>query len=240
MKQRPQIGRNRAIGREFVKDISLNFDELDDRIAAKPAPVQDQSGIVDSRSCHRHGNLVPARDSLAPMAQAHEFVHAFDGFELCFEPTMPIAPGVFVEARFGEMSADAVVDLPGGELGMFAQRLSHGCDNAFGMSPVSFAVEANRATSAFMANESAFVDWKDFWMFLREPDGWRGGGCRENDFDAGPAEYVHHATQPTEVAFTFFAVADAPNEFADANDVNAGRSHHLGIAFPGGFWIIGS
>src|ERR1051326_3094044 len=186
MEQRTQVGGDRAVGREFVQNVGLDFHELNDGIAAETAPVQNEGRVVDGRRRHWHGNLVPTGDNLAPVAEAHEFVHALDGLKFCFEPAVPVAPGIFVEAGFGEMAADAVVDLPGDELGMLAQGLSHGGDDAFGMVPIGFGIEANGAASAFVANQATFVNRQNFGMFLSEPNGRCGSGSGKNDLDPGP------------------------------------------------------
>ena len=239
MEQRTQVGGDRAVGREFVQNVGLDFHELNDGIAAETAPVQNEGRVVDGRRRHWHGNLVPTGDNLAPVAEAHEFVHALDGLKFCFEPAVPVAPGIFVEAGFGEMAADAVVDLPGDELGMLAQGLSHGGDDAFGMVPIGFGIEANGAASAFVANQATFVNRQNFGMFLSEPNGRCGSGSGKNDLDAGPAENVHYPAKPAKVAFGFFRLADAPGEFANADDVDAGGGHQLRIALPCGLGIVG-
>ncbi len=43
---------------------------------------------------------------------------------------------------------------------------------------------------------------------------------------------VHDAAQPGEIKFAFFGFAEAPGEFADADDVDAGLGHQFGVHVP--------
>src|ERR1051325_7876726 len=239
MEERPQICGDRTIGRDFVENVGLDFYELDDGIAAETAPIEDQRGIMDGRRGHGHGDLVPTGDDLAPMAQAHEFVHALDSFEFGFEPAVPVASRVFIETGLGDMAADAVVDLPGDKLWILPEGFSHGLDDAFGMVPIGFGVKADCTAGAFVAHQAAFIDRENLRMLFGEPDGRRSGRSGEHDLDAGFAEDIHYPAEPTEITFAFFRFANAPGEFTDTNDIDAGRSHHLRITFPGGLRISG-
>ena len=49
---------------------------------------------------------------------------------------------------------------------------------------------------------------------------------------------VHDAAQPEEIVFAFLGFADAPGKFADADDVDAGLGHQLGVTFPGTLGIV--
>src|SRR6266436_6321820 len=120
------------------------------------------------------------------MAGAQSVVELLDGVVFGLEPGMPVAAGLLVEGEFRVMAAEAVVDLPGDELGMFAEGGGHGADDAAAKIPVNVAVEAAGAAGAFVAREAAFVEGQDFGIFFGEPDGRGGGGGAEDDLDAGP------------------------------------------------------
>ena len=81
------------------------------------------------------------------------------------------------------MSAQAVVNLPGDQLGMIAQRLGHVFDDALGIIPEDVAVQTDRAARAFVFDQAVFVERQNFGMFFGEPDGRRGGGRAEHDLD---------------------------------------------------------
>ena len=46
------------------------------------------------------------------------------------------------------------------------------------------------------------------------------------------AQHVHHALEPVEIELAVLGLAQAPGEFADADDVEAGGGHELGVAPP--------
>ena len=50
---------------------------------------------------------------------------------------------------------------------------------------------------------------------------------------------VHDPAQPEEIVFAFLGFAEAPGKFADADDIDAGLGHQLGVAFPGALGIFG-
>ena len=137
------------------------------------------------------------------------------------------------------MSAEAAVNLPGDELGMIAQGLGHVFDQALGGVPKDVVVEANRAARAFVLDQTALVERQNFRMFFGQPDGRRGGGRAEDDLDVVLLHDVHHAAQPEEIVFALFGFAEAPGKFADADDVDAGLGHQLGIAFPSALGVVG-
>ena len=55
-------------GSEFVQQIGLHPDELNDRIAAKTTPIEQERRIMNGRRVHGHRHFVPAGDHLAPVA----------------------------------------------------------------------------------------------------------------------------------------------------------------------------
>ena len=79
------------------------------------------------------------------MAQAKAFIQPLDGFVFGFQPAVPVAARVFVERGFGEIAAETVVNLPGNQLRMTAERIGHVFDDALAMSPIHVAVEADGA-----------------------------------------------------------------------------------------------
>src|SRR5262249_46113490 len=72
MNERAEIGGDGALRCEFMQQIRLHSHKLHDGITAKPAPVEHERGIMDSRGAHRHRHFVPACHHLAPVAQPHE------------------------------------------------------------------------------------------------------------------------------------------------------------------------
>ncbi len=84
--ERAQIGRDRAIGREFVQQVGLHLDESEDGVAAKAHPIQRQGGVVQRGRAAGHGNLVPIADDLAPVAGAGLLVEALNDFVFGLEP----------------------------------------------------------------------------------------------------------------------------------------------------------
>ena len=67
---------------------------------------------------------------------------------------MPVAARVLVEGGFGEVAAQAVVNLPGDELRVLAEGLGHALDDALGVVPKHVAVEADRPARAFMLDQA--------------------------------------------------------------------------------------
>ena len=175
VQQRAQIGRDRALRSQLVQHVGLHFDKLNDGVAAEAAPIQHQRGVVDRWRGHRHRHLIPLLNDLAPMAQAHELVEALDRLVFGLEPAVPIPAGILVEGGLGKIAAQAIIDLPGDELGMAAQSFRHVLDNPLGMIPKNVAVKANGTARAFVFSETTLVDRQDLWMFSREPNWWRSG-----------------------------------------------------------------
>ena len=99
------------------------------------------------------------------------------------------------------VAADAVVNLPGNELGMIAEGLGHVLDDAFGVIPIDVAVQADGAARAFVFDQTALVERENFRMLFRQPDRRRGGGRAQHDLDVVFAHHVHHAPQPGEIEF---------------------------------------
>jgi hypothetical protein len=110
-------------GRQFVQDVGLHLDELHDGVAAKAVPIQHQRGVVLRGAAIGMGTW-SSGDDLAPVAQAHLFVEALDGFVFGLQPQVPVPARVLVERGLGEIAAQAVVNLPRDELRMAAQRLA--------------------------------------------------------------------------------------------------------------------
>ncbi|MEJ0090762.1 MAG: hypothetical protein WDM80_13590 [Limisphaerales bacterium] len=219
--------------------IGLHFDELHDRIAAKPAPIQNERRVVRGRCVHRHRHLIPMSDRLAPVPQSHPLVHARDIFILGLQPAVPVQPCVIVEGSLGEIAAEAVVNLPRNQLRMLSQRLRHVLHDALGVVPKFVAVQADGASGAFMLHATLFIERENFRMLLREPD-WRGGGGgAEDDFNAGLAENIHHPVKPVEVKLAILRFTQSPGKFADANDVDARLDHEYYVPLPCCFGIFG-
>ncbi len=151
---------------------------------------------------------------------------------------MPVAEGFVVEGGFGIVRAEAVVNLPGDELGMFAEGGGHRADDALRKVPVNIAVQTGGAPRAFTKGLAGFINRQNLRMFFGEPDGRRGGGRAENDLDAGLPHEVHDAPEPLEIILALFALAQAPGEFAHADDVHAGGEHQLHVAFPAGLRLL--
>ncbi len=98
------------------------------------------------------------------------FVEALDGFVFGFKPAVPVAARVFVEGSLGEIAAQAVVNLPRDQLRMMSERARQVFDDAFAISPVNVAVQADGAAGAFVFREAVFVNRKNFRMLFGEPD----------------------------------------------------------------------
>ena len=196
MKQRPQVGRYRAFWGGFMQNIGLHFDELNDGITAEAAPIENERGVMNRGRGHRHRHFIPCGNQLAPVAQAHEFVQAIDGFVFGFEPHVPVPPGIIVEGGFGEITAEAVVDLPGNQRRMFSQTAGHVLDDFFGVIPEGIAVKTDGAACAFVFFQAALVDGKDFGMLVCKPNGRGGGRGGQDDFNAGLVKDVHGAFEP--------------------------------------------
>src|SRR5882672_6030261 len=239
VEERAQICRDRALGSQLVEQVSLHFDELHDGVAAKAAPIEHERRVMNGGGVHGHGDLVPTFHDLPPMAQAHELVHAFDRLVFGFEPEMPVAARVLVEGRFGIMAAEAIIDLPGDELRVLAERFGHVFDNALGKIPKQIAVQADGAAGAFALGDAALIQGQYFRMFFREPDGWSGGWSGQDDFDAGLAEDIHDPLEPSEIALAFFRLAKSPGKFAEANHIDTGLDHQFGVTLPGSFGVLG-
>ena len=122
---------------------------------------------------------------------------------------------------------------------MIAQGLGHVFDQALGCVPKNVVVEANGAARAFVLDPAVLVDRQNFRMFFGQPDGRRGGGCAENDFDVVLRHDVHHAAQPEKIVSVLFGFAESPGEFADADNVDAGLEHQFSIAFPSALGVVG-
>ena len=169
-------------------------------------------GVVRGGRGHRHRNLTPVADDLSPVAQAHLVIEVLDGLVFEFEPALPFEARVFVERRLGVMAADAVIDLPGDELGMIAQGLGHLLDDALGVIPVGVAVQADGAARAFVLDQAVLVEGQNLRMLLRQPDRRRGGGRAEHHLDVVFAHDVHHAAQPGEIIFAVLASRTCPRK----------------------------
>ena len=166
-------------------------------------------------------------------------VEALDGFVFGLQPAVPVAARVFVEGGLGEIAAEAVVNLPRDQLRMLAERAGHIFHDALGIRPINVAVQADGAARAFVLDEAAFVHRAGFPDVFGEPDGRRGGGRAEHDLNAVVAQNIHHALEPVEIEFAVLLFAQAPGEFADADDVEAGGAHELGVLHPLRFGIFG-
>ena len=236
--QGAEIRGDGPVGRDFVQQVGLHFDELHDGVAAKPVPVEDERGVVLRGRGHRHRHLVPRGNNLSPMAEPHALVEAFDGFVFGFEPEMPFAARVFIERGLGEVAAEAVVNLPRDELRMAAQRPRHVFDEALGVIPIDIAVQTNGAARAFVFDVAVFVERENLRIFLGEPDGRGGGGRGQHHLNAVFAHHVHHALEPAKIILAVFGFAKPPGKFADADDVEAGSNHELRVLLPLGLGIF--
>ena len=232
MNERAQIRRHRTIGRQFVQHFGLHFYELNDGIAAKPAPVEHERRIVGGGRVHRHRHLIPAGDHLTPMTQPHQIVHALHGFILGLQPAVPVQTRVVVEGGLGKVATQSVVNLPGNQLGMLTERLRHVFHDALGIIPECFAVETDGAARATMFNAAMFVERKNFRMLFGEPDRRRGRGRGQHDLNARFAENIHHPLEPVEIEFTFLRFAKSPGEFAETYNIDARLDHEFGVMLP--------
>src|SRR5262245_19723579 len=75
-------------------------------------------------------------------------------------------------------------------------------------------------------------------MLSCEPDWRRGGRSGEDGFDTGSTELAHDAFKPREIVLALLVFAQAPGEFAHADDVHARCSHQFDIAVPKSFGIF--
>ena len=121
------------------------------------------------------------------MPHAHEFVQTLDGFIFGLQPEVPLPARVLIERSLGEIAAQAVVNLPRDELGMLAEGLGHVLHDAFGVVPKYITGQTDRAARAFTSDQAPLIHGQNLRMFLRQPNGRRGGGRGQNDLDAGLA-----------------------------------------------------
>jgi hypothetical protein len=232
MAQRAEVGGDGRVGRGFVQDVRLHPDERDDGVAAEPAPIHGERGIMLRRGRHRHRHLAPIRHGLAPMSQPHLGVQALDAFIFQLEPVLPFEARTFVEGSLGEMTADSVVNLPADELGMTAQRLGHLLDDALGIVPIDVAVQTDGAAGAFMFDLTAFINRQNLRMLLGQPERRGRGGRGENHFQSSLAHHIHHAPQPGEIKLAVFWLAKAPGKFAKPHHVEARLGHEARVNLP--------
>ena len=197
---------------------------------------------MSGRRIHGHGHLVERGNHLAPVPQPQLVVEALDSFVFELEPVLPFKARVVVgdwAAGDRGMAANPVVDLPGDQLLVFAQGLGHGLNDALGIVPVNVVVETNGAARAFATPNALLIKRKNLRMLLGQPDRRRGGGGGEHHLDPCLAHDIHDALQPIEFEFAILGFAEAPGEIADADHVNAGFDHEVGILIPLSFWLFG-
>ena len=148
--ERTEVLRHGNVRGQLAQQLRLHPGVGDDGVAAEAHPVEDESGIVHGGRAHGHRDVLEAGDRLAPETGAHHRVEPFDGLVFGFEPGMPVAARFIVEGGFGVVPAQAVVDLPGDELRMLAQRLGQRPNDPPGTLPVDIAVHAIGPASPFM------------------------------------------------------------------------------------------
>ena len=91
-----------------------------------------------------------------------------------------------------------------------------------------------------MPDQPLLVERKNFWMLRREPQRRRRCRSRENNFDIGLRQQIHHAPHPVEFEAAFFWLVKPPREFAETHDVHAEVHHEFHVARPLRFGIVGS
>ena len=206
---------------------------------AEPPPVQHQRRVVHGGGAHRHRHVPETPYHLAPMPQPHQLVQPFDGLILGLEPGVPVAPRVFVEGGLGEIASQAVVDLPGDEPGMLAQRLGHFLHDQLRALPVHVAVQAGGPPRPLVLDQPLLIDGQHLRILARQPD--RRGGRRRRQHQTYPLlpQEIHRPLQPAKIEPPLLRLAQTPDEFAHADDVDASLDHVLGIGFPGCLGVLG-
>ncbi len=120
------------------------------------------AGLCGAGATFGIGTCGPVRHHLAPEARAHHVVETVDGLVFGLQPGVPVALSFLVEGRLHRMGADVVVNLPGDQLRMLAQRIRHGADDFFGVIPVKIAVEAAGVAGAFARGPALARPWAEF------------------------------------------------------------------------------
>src|SRR5439155_13514852 len=110
--------------------------------------------------------------------------------------------------------------------------------DALGIVPELLPVEAYGAACAFVLDQALLVHGHNLGVLFRQPD----RRCRrrrsQHDLNAGLSQRVHHALEPAKVELALYWFAQTPNEFADANDIDARHLHEFRVTLPGAFGIF--
>ncbi len=159
------------------------------------------------------------------MPQPHQLIETLDSLIFGLEPCMPIPPGILVERGLRVMPAQAVINLPGDQIGVIAQRFSHGPHKAFAGVPVDVAIETHGPPRAFVFSQTTLINGQDLGVLPREPNR-RGGRWRAQDgLDASLAQDIHDPAEPGEIALSLLRFAQPPGELPHAHHVHTGLLH---------------
>jgi hypothetical protein len=137
------------------------------------------------------------------------------------------------------MPAEAVVDLPRDQAGMFAQSSGHGPDDLLGVFPEEIVVHAAGSAGPGVECAAFAVPGQDLRVLLGQPN--RRGGRRraQHHVDAGLGEQIHGPAHPFEIETPLLRFEQAPGEFPHPNHVHPRLRHQLDVAAPAGFGIFG-